>query len=242
MRAGARTALVTAFGILGARLRPRSTDIELQLAFLKASKETQDWIRGFFRGMGVAPPSFFAITRMLSSSSTPVGQLISLNDFRGITDRVQSITGVSSKLLLDFAHLESPTILIGGVPHLNPHVVNALGYRGLFQFDRKGEAWATASRMAKAGHELPSFPTAWADPFYNTLAAAYYVLSNSAYIRAHGFRGEITMEVAYLMHNQGAGATLQILKGTRTVDTGQSLKAQAIGEMAYNQVEPSSFA
>lgn len=149
---------------------------------------------------------------------------VSLEALGPIIDRVTRETGASRNLLVDFLNLEARKRVVGGVTFYDPNAVNSLGYRGLGQFDAKGEAWARAAKFVKIG----PFAESWRDPYQNLLATAGYIKANTLAIRSFGYTGPITGNIAYLMHNQGAKGAYSILTGERGVTGGQSKAAIAI--------------
>jgi len=139
-------------------------------------------------------------------------------------------SGVSSDVLQKFLDLEARVVKIGGVNHYDAWAVNSGGYRGLFQFDQGGAAWAGARRALPI---LPPFSdAAWKDPKANVLAGAGYLLYNTGEIRRLGYKGPVTSNIAYLMHNQGARGAFEILRGSRTLRGSQSIQANLVAQAA----------
>lgn len=153
---------------------------------------------------------------------------ISVAGMDDVIRRVSSASGVSTAVLQQFLELEQGAPKARGY---NAKIVNSLGYRGLFQFDRKGEAWAVASRIIA----LPPFNPNWQDPYYNTLAAAAYLLANTKTIRRLGYKGPVTGNIAYLMHNQGAVGAFKIISGQGATAGTQSGAANNVIAMARRE-------
>jgi len=161
------------------------------------------------------------------------GSLVSPEDMSAIISRVASETGVGADVLRTFLDLEAARRTVRGVRYYVSDAVNSGGYRGLFQFDRRGYAWSSAS---KKGY-LPKFDANWKDPYYSTLAAAYYVLYNSDILRSKGFKGRITGSIAYLMHNQGAAGAYRIMSGKGRLAGNQSGKAVITAKRAVSEFQ-----
>lgn len=163
-----------------------------------------------------------------SAKSVSSDGWISVADMAGVLSRVSSATGIQTSVLQTFLELEQGAPKAKGY---NAQIVNSLGYSGLFQFDRKGEAWAVASRIIA----LPPFNPNWKDPYYNTLAAAAYLLANTKTIRRLGYKGPVTGNIAYLMHNQGAGGAYKIISGQGVTAGKQSGAANKVIAMARQE-------
>lgn len=157
-------------------------------------------------------------------NSVSASALISPDQMFEIISRVSSQTGVGAGVLQKFVDLEAARVAIDGVRYYVADAVNRGGYRGLFQFDARGNAWADASKKGN----LPAFASSWKDPYLNTLAAAYYVLFNFDILKRRGYKGEMTGAIAYLMHNQGAAGAYRILTGRGKVAGNQSRAAMSV--------------
>lgn len=157
---------------------------------------------------------------------------ISADAMRVITQKVAAETGVDPKMLWEFLQLEAARKTEGGVTYYNAAAVNAGGYVGLFQFDRKGDAWSVASRHVKG---LAPFSVGKTDAYFNTLAAAGYVKANTLTLRRLGYKGPITTNVAYLAHNQGAGGAFKIITGKGQIAGSQSKAAVKVAQAAVRE-------
>jgi hypothetical protein len=163
-------------------------------------------------------------------SGIDVSTLVSPEAMSSILARVEGVAGVKSSVMQKFVDLEAARFVKDGVRYYVPQAKNAGGYRGLFQFDGRGNAWQSASKIG----DLPSFESSWADPYFNALAAAYYTIFNTRILRARGYAGEITGSIAYLAHNQGAGGAFAIMTGKRKVEGQQSSAAMIVVAEAIN--------
>lgn len=118
--------------------------------------------------------------------------------------------------------LEAAKQSVGGVMFYNARSVNGR-YRGLFQMGRA--AWADIE--PRLGHSYDKV----FDPAINARAAALYIENNVRVARVKGYKGPITDDVVYAMHNQGVGGFLRILNGGSIQGT-QSKAAKAVIERA----------
>jgi len=158
----------------------------------------------------------------------PSSRWISSSAMAMVISRVSGVTSVGADVLRSFLELEAAKKMFGGEMHYDKEAINAGGYRGLYQFDSRGNAWKDASRFVS---DLPAFEPAWKDAYYNTLAAAGYVKFNTSVVRTRGYKGAITGNVAYLMHNQGAVGALRVLQG-QTIVGSQSANAMKVASAA----------
>lgn len=148
---------------------------------------------------------------------------VSPSDMLSVITQVSAKSGVPGVVLQRFLDLEAARVIVDGQLFYVVDAKNSAGYVGLFQFDGRGNAWRAAARMG----DLPDFSSNWADPYYNTLAAAYYLKANTVAIRTYGYKGAISGAIAYLMHNQGARGAYLILSGKRKIEGAQSAAATA---------------
>lgn len=155
---------------------------------------------------------------------TGVGVFVTPGQMREIIRRVSSETGIAEATLQEFLDLEAARAFVNGERCYVANATNSGGYVGLFQFDSGGNAW----RAAATSGSLPAFTSNWMDPYYNTLAAALYVKTNTRYIRTKGYKGVVSAPIAYLMHNQGAAGAYAILSGAGKVAGKQSTRAMAV--------------
>lgn len=137
---------------------------------------------------------------------------------------------VTEELLLRKLNVEAAKTKINQTVYYDTEAINSSGYRGLYQFDKSGNAWADASKIIA----LPEFggPNGWINPFYNTLAAGAYAIFNSRVLRTEGYKGPITLNTLYLAHNQGAAGAARILTGKRGLAGLQSSEAVKLSKLA----------
>lgn len=148
--------------------------------------------------------------------------------------------GISAHAIGSMALKESEGVMYEGQIYLNPNVINFLGYRGLFQFDKKGDAWAVAN--ATCGQSLPPFAEGWNNVEASVKAAMYYARHNFATFRnLTGYKGEATSELIYLCHNQGASGAAKIVNGAK-ISNKQSAAAIQTAMVATAQFEKSMSA
>lgn len=114
--------------------------------------------------------------------------------------------------------LEAGQRRVNGVVQYNTRSVNG-SYKGLFQMG--AAAWKDIE--SRLGHKYDMV----FDPAINARAAALYIENNVRVARKLGYRGPITDDVVYTMHNQGVGGFLRIVNGGK-VQGKQSAAAQQI--------------
>lgn len=114
--------------------------------------------------------------------------------------------------------LEAGQRPINGVIHYDTHSRNG-SYRGLFQMGAK--AWKDIE------HQLGRSYDHVFDPAVNARAAALYIENNVRVARSRGYKGPITDDVVYAMHNQGATGFVRMLQG-REIEGKQSAEAQRV--------------
>lgn len=149
---------------------------------------------------------------MRTMTEVPGGWCL-LTDVVKAASEVSALTGVAPSIVSYIAMRETEAVEFGGQIYLNPQTVNHLGYKGLFQFDKRGDAWATA-RNSRFGRGLPPFEQGWNDPGVSAkaasaLAAVYF----ETFRRLTKYTGAMTPQLAYLCHNQGPGGAAKIVKG-----------------------------
>lgn len=114
--------------------------------------------------------------------------------------------------------LEAAQRKINGVIHYDTRSQNGR-YRGLFQMGEK--AWRDViHRLGRPYAEV-------FDPAVNARAAALYIENNVDVVRKLGYKGPITDDVIYAMHNQGATGFMQ-MRGGRTIEGDQSAAARRV--------------
>lgn len=161
--------------------------------------------------------------KYLSQTNSPIAlqsdpRYISPAAMTDVINRVSGVSGVSATTLQKFLDLEAGKDKTNTLYDMLS--VNSGGYSGLFQFDGKGRAWTDARRFSNT---LPPWDgQVWKDPYLSTLAAAFYVRVNTIAIRRLGYKGPITANIAYLMHNQGAGGAYSIITGQKKLVGKQS--------------------
>lgn len=209
-------------------------------AYLRAQPETRASVDSVLRVFGETRDTLrrFRLEekKMADAITVPAtstaGRWVSAPDMRIVIRKAAAAAGVDAETMWLFLQLEAPVKQIGGVPHFDRMAVNALGYSGLFQFDRKGEAWAVAARNVTG---LASFEAGKFDPYQSSLAAAGYLKANTRTIRTFGYGGPISPNLAYLMHNQGARGAYLIITGQRRLAGKQSREAIAVAEAARRE-------
>lgn len=156
----------------------------------------------------------------------------------GHLDRANTRLGLPPGMLKKFVRLEAAKRSRGGVLEFDTQAVNSLGYTGLFQFDKKGSAWTVAANAgAKRGINLGPFKPGVFDVETTALAAGLYSLANHAILKKSFPGAPLTAEIAYAMHNQGAGGFAELLRRpvlTRNL-AGQSGEAKATVRAAIKQ-------
>jgi len=178
----------------------------------------------------------------ISVDTAPVdsdGRWVTASQMRTIIQKVSGMTSISEDILQKFLDLEAAVRFRDGGREYDRLAVNSLGYSGLFQFDKNGNAWSGAALSVKG---LGPFNPSWKDAYQNTLAAAGYILTNTRAARkgitspkGGGFfqyKGPITANIAYLMHNQGALGMMQIISGRKVLAGSQSDKAVSVARAA----------
>jgi hypothetical protein len=166
------------------------------------------------------------------------GRWVTASAMKQVIAKVSALTSVSEQVLQSFLDLEAATRTGSNGKEYDRLAVNSLGYSGLFQFDNKGNAWTEAAKSIK---DIGPFNPGWKDAFLNTLAAAGYILSNTRVVRKgvkskdgsfYQYKGPITANIAYLMHNQGAYGMMKIVKGTTKLAGSQSDRAVLVANAA----------
>ena len=115
-------------------------------------------------------------------------------------------------------NLEAAKRTINGVTYYNTRSQNG-SFRGLFQMGWK--AWKDVE--PQLGHSYAEV----FDPAVNARAAALYVENNVKSVRKMGYKGPITDDVVYAMHNQGAAGFMQV-RGGRAIEGNQSAAARRV--------------
>lgn len=119
---------------------------------------------------------------------------------RTIADRASADVGIEVsylRFLLEFepARRHAAGGLQYNVESLSPNQL----YRGLFQVG--ADAWADARALQP---KLGSYESNWRDPYLNAVAAAAFAKANTTYARQkYHYKGILSNEVLYAMHNQG---------------------------------------
>jgi hypothetical protein len=239
MNIRARIIIIACLKSLGIQRKTYQDDVQLAFSVERLPDVRQRWVRETLARLNLDMP-FSGVFMPSKYDSIPLADLLKLADFKTLAARAALLAGVSTDLLMKFVVLESPIIRRGGVEYLYPKVVNSLGYSGLFQFDKRGEAWERC-RVGIHVSALPPFSEAWSDPFYSALAAGRYARLNFSLLQEKfGYRGPLTVELAYLMHNQGASGAYNYLKGRKDLAGSQSEAAIQVAMIARAQA--SSFA
>lgn len=119
---------------------------------------------------------------------------------RAIADRASADVGIDPSYLRFLLEFEpARRIAASGTQYNVQSLSPNREYKGLFQLG--APAWTDARRYAP---KIGSFDANWRDPYLNAVAAAAFAKANSSYARQkHAYKGPLTNEVLYAMHNQG---------------------------------------
>lgn len=212
-------------------------------AYNKLGKSEQSLVDNALNGVssGTTVKALFEFRQFSKKASDSVNVLfvpskddrwVSTQTIDAIIRKVSLKTSVSENVLKKFLDLEAAFRATPLGREYDRLAVNKSGYSGLFQFDSRGNAWAGA---AKSVTGLASFSDGWRDAYQNTLAAAGYILTNTRAVRmgifssqegrTFQYKGPITANIAYLMHNQGALGMMLIIQGRKAMAGVQSDKA-----------------
>lgn len=217
-----------------------------QRVFSQASAEIKETVARVLRTVSGSTPAdmqaFRVVEKMTAASSSSMSgnvmldaRYVSSATMSDIIKRVSGVTNVASDVLQKFLDLEAAKKTINGVVYYDALAVNSGGYSGLFQFDDAGGSWSRARAFSSA---LPPWSdAAWKDPYLSTLAAACYLRMNTFAIAKFGYKGPITPNIAYLMHNQGAMGAYRIITGRMGPDGKQSGPALLVARAAIAEAK-----
>jgi len=130
-----------------------------------------------------------------SEGAVAVGNATEVKD---IVRAVSSEKGIPEATLLGFAKIES---------NFNPKAVNGSS-RGLMQI--QPAAWQTAASIDPS---IGSYDNVW-DTRKNAEAGAALMKANGRTLRKLGYTGELTPEVLYMAHQQGAAGFIELWRAS----------------------------
>jgi len=198
------------------------------------------------RGASVTGGDLLAALKSASVTTKTIGEIMRtmtevpggwclLTDVTKAASEVAGLTGVTPSIVSYIAMRETEAVEFGGQIYLNPQTINHLGYKGLFQFDKKGNAWDTA-RNSRYGRGLPPFEKGWNDPAASAkaasaLAAVYF----ETFRKLTKYTGPMTPELAYMCHNQGPGGAAKVVTSGASLLGKQSREVTVIARIAQRQ-------
>lgn len=186
-----------------------------QRAYETVSSGLRAEVDDVLRDMGTSAEAERA--RRLSAKTAAAVAVSGANDVQGIIRAVADQLGVSQKLMLGFARIES---------NFNPRATNGSS-KGLFQI--QPAAWADAKALLP---DLPNYEAGVFDPRENSRAAATYIKIVERRLRRFGMTGEISPSQLYLAYQQGAGGLVDLWK--RSNDPAYQMRYVTERTMAAN--------
>lgn len=203
--------------------------------YVKSNSATKMAVDRALAVFGVTRGDLYGATNDISRKAKSVGDnWVNETYLLSLIKRASGLTNIPEDTLFKFLKLEAAVRTEEGVRYYNAKSIAPNGlFHGLFQMG--APAWSDVMRLGKI--KVPSFTEGRYDAWWNTIAAAQYILINQAYARSKGFKGQFTPEVLYALHNQGAAGFMKLLRtATKNSNlTNQSGKAQMIIATAAQQ-------
>lgn len=159
-------------------------------------------------------------------------EFISYDDGMALARKYERVYNLPSGTLTNKLPIEAPRVRGG----FNPSGKGGHRgvYRGLYQFDPAGNAWAVAANTARRfGQDLGPFATNWRSADRNTSAAGAYAAHNANELRKEGI--PITVETLYAAHQQGAAGFTKMVKKARQLKGEQSGESKGVIAIALSQ-------
>lgn len=164
-------------------------------------------------------------------------EFISYNDGMALAHQYERVYNLPSGTLTNKLPIEAPRVR-GGFNPSGKGGYKGL-YRGLYQFDPAGDAWAVAANTARRfGQNLGPFASNWYSADRNTSAAGAYAAHNANELRKSGI--PITVETLYAAHQQGAAGFAKMVKKGRSLKGEQSGKSKGVIAVALSQARAAS--
>lgn len=152
----------------------------------------------------------------------PGGSIVTQECVESVLDHIAA-SGQLSDLEREYIHF---TLKKENYPDGNNGYIseNAGTFRGLGQFDRK-----TWNGLIRNGFDLPPYNKGVSTPLYDIQAILYLMRDNERVYINQFHKGKFpSLAVAYLYHNQGAGAAKSFLKGNTLRSPKQSGEALSL--------------
>lgn len=164
-------------------------------------------------------------------------EFISYDDGMALARKYEQVYNLPTGTLVNKLPIEAPRVRGGFNPSGKGGYRGA--YRGLYQFDPAGNAWATATNAARRfGQDLGPFATNWRIADRNTSAAGAYAAHNAAELRKAGI--PVTVETLYAAHQQGAAGFVKMVKNSRGLVGKQSGQSKGVIAIALSQAKAGS--